>query len=312
MSRVYFSDDKVMALAKAVGRAENEMLFLSAADFWKRFGVTDTAQATKAQLVERLGAIGVEAAFEAMLSRVPDLEVPAVSGDSGDEAEGAGDFSQEVMEAVVNSVAEAEDEMLFLDAADFWAHFGLPNPMRALEAEARRKLAERGVDLSFEVVLTFAEAELPLLGDFAAPAQPAPLDLNGETVRSLSIRQPWAELILRGEKNLEYRSRRMKEMGPLLVHASRTLDPDLFEGRDLDPETLTFGALVGLVDVVGCTEVEGQEGLYAYQLAHPRRFKTPVPYSGAAGIFRVPVAEVRAALAGGIELAPRRSDTLEQ
>ena len=55
MSKVHFSDDKVLALAKAVGRAENKMLFLSAADFWKRFGVTDTALATKAEVAERLG-----------------------------------------------------------------------------------------------------------------------------------------------------------------------------------------------------------------------------------------------------------------
>lgn len=219
------------------------------------------------------------------------------------------DFGEDRIAALVNELTASGEEFVFFPAGEFWKRFGLSNGMRSLQAEVTEKLRALGVEVSFDVMLSATPPELPLMGEFAAPAQPAPLDLNVDTVRALSIRQPWAELILRGEKNLEYRSRRMKEMGPLLVHASRTLDPDLFEGRDLDPETLTFGALVGLVDVVGCVEVEGEEGLYAYQLAHPRRFKTPVPYSGAAGIFRVPVAEVRAALAGGVERPTGDNDT---
>lgn len=107
---------------------------------------------------------------------------------------------------------------------------------------------------------------------------------------------------MRGEKNLEYRSRRMREMGPLLLHASGTLVHENFGDDTPAPETLPFRALVGIVDVVGVIEVEGEDNLLAYQLAHPRRFKTPLPYSGAAGIFRVPVGEVKAALRGRIEL----------
>lgn len=141
--------------------------------------------------------------------------------------------------------------------------------------------------------------ELPLRGDFVAPPAPAPLNLNADTLRALSVRQPWAELIVRGDKNLEYRSWRLREMGPLLIHASRTHDPENFELAGMKPDGLPFGALVGVVDVVGCVEVEGEPGLYAFELAHPRRFAVPIPYRGAASIFRVPVVQVRTALESG-------------
>lgn len=145
---------------------------------------------------------------------------------------------------------------------------------------------------------TLPPDELPLRGDFAAPPAPAPLNLGADTLRALSVRQPWAELIVRGDKNLEYRTWRLREMGPLLIHASRTLDHENFEITGMEPQGLPFGALVGIVDVVDCVEVEDEPGLYAFQLAHPRRFAVPVPYRGAASIFRVPTAQVRAALPG--------------
>ena len=43
-----------------------------------------------------------------------------------------------------------------------------------------------------------------------------------QRVRALSIRQPYAELILRGLKTVEYRSRPMKIIGErFYIHASR-------------------------------------------------------------------------------------------
>lgn len=203
---------------------------------------------------------------------------------------------------VVASIEDQPDGFLLVPPDDFWGHFGVDDKMRAFREEITQKLAEYGINVSFDVELTVIPPELLQFMEFDAPAHPAPLDLSVETVRALSIQQPWVELILRGEKNLEYRSRRMREMGPLLLHASGTVVPENFGDDTPAPDSLPFRALVGLVDVVGVIEVEGEENLYAYQLAHPRRFKTPLPYSGAAGIFRVPTSEVRTALKGGLEL----------
>lgn len=306
-----FTAEKMQAVVDAVTAEENQALFLLAQDFWGHFGVDDTMSELQSIAAEKFRALGLSVTFEVGIGFLDEEEgkniqgmQPAMEGDP---------FTPDRLAELVNSAAQQENQQLFLGAQGFWEHFGLADRMREAQLGLSEQLAAAGAEVSFDVILSLPAPELPLTMAFDAPARPAPLDLNVATVRALSIRQPWVELILRGEKNLEYRSRRMKEMGPLLIHASRTLDESLFEGRDLDPQTLPFGALVGVVDVVGCVAVEGEEGLFAYQLAYPRRFKTPVPYSGAAGIFRVPVTEVRAALAGGPGLTSQTSsDTLEQ
>ncbi|ULH16665.1 ASCH domain-containing protein [Deinococcus sp. KNUC1210] len=112
-------------------------------------------------------------------------------------------------------------------------------------------------------------------------------------MRALSIQQPWVDRILSGEKNIKYRSRRIKDMGPLLLHASKTVVPENFDGMEqADADRLPYGALVGVVDVVDVVPVEGED-LYEWRLAHPRRFAMPIPYKGAASIFKVPMADIK-------------------
>jgi hypothetical protein len=69
-------------------------------------------------------------------------------------------------------------------------------------------------------------------------------------MKALSIRQPWAELILRGEKDVENRSWLTHHRGPLLIHASKTLVRESMDEFGLDEETIPRGALVGVVEVV--------------------------------------------------------------
>ncbi|MFC3860734.1 hypothetical protein ACFOPQ_08155 [Deinococcus antarcticus] len=298
-----FTDERIQAVVNEVEAQEDKALFLPAADFWGHFGLADTMTELQSIASQKLGAAGLTVSFEVVIG-LPQEE-DGLQGAQAQPVASGDPFTPDALAELVTTTAAQENQMFFPSVEAFWGHFGLTDRMQEHQEELREQLSAAGVDVSFDVVLSLIPPELPLSMEFEAPAGPSPLDLNVDTVRALSIRQPWVELILRGEKNLEYRSRRMKEMGPLLLHSSRTFVPELFEGRDLDPETLPFGALVGVVDVVGCIEVPEEEGLYAYQLAHPRRFKVPVPYSGAAGIFRVPTSEVRVALANGLELVKR-------
>lgn len=214
-------------------------------------------------------------------------------------------ITRQALQDVVQTVEDSELGEVIVPAPDFWAHFGVPDSMQALQEEITARFAQEGLEVSFEVVIALPEPEaLPLLGDFPVPAAPAAVDLQADTLRALSVQQPWVDLILSGQKNLEYRSRRVRELGPLLLHASGTRKPENFEGFDLDADALPYGALVGIVDVVGVQDVPGEDGLYAWQLAHPRRFGRPLPYSGAAGIFRVPLTQVQAAIRAAGE--PRR------
>lgn len=128
---------------------------------------------------------------------------------------------------------------------------------------------------------------------FFAPEQ-QPVEAAQGMLRALSIRQPHVERILRGDKNVEYRTWAVREMGPLLLHASNTREsPDLFAEAGIeDPDTLPYGALVGVVDVVACLYDEANDG-YEWLLAHPRRFTRSIPFKGAASIFKVPFVEVQ-------------------
>ncbi|MDV6373070.1 ASCH domain-containing protein [Deinococcus arenicola] len=131
---------------------------------------------------------------------------------------------------------------------------------------------------------------------FTPPAAPEPLDLGAGSIRALSIRQPFVEQILSGEKNIEYRSWQIQEPGPLLLHASSIgAKPEDFDEAGIAPDTLPYGALVGIVDVVDCLWDEENEE-FEWLLAYPRRFSQPIEYKGAARIFNVPVEDIQAAL----------------
>lgn len=64
---------------------------------------------------------------------------------------------------------------------------------------------------------------------------------------ALTIRQPWADQVIRGEKKIENRTRRLHYRGPLLIHAAK------IPGEPCDG--LALGCIVGLVEAVGCVPV---------------------------------------------------------
>lgn len=115
-------------------------------------------------------------------------------------------------------------------------------------------------------------------------------------MKALSIRQPWAWLILAGPKDVENRTWRTRYRGPLAIHAARRLD-EVYVPRFADllaeiglPEDYPRGGLVGmveLVDVVTASDSPWFCGPYGFVLANPR----PLPFvtcRGLPGIFEVP------------------------
>src|SRR5437016_10859136 len=51
------------------------------------------------------------------------------------------------------------------------------------------------------------------------------LAAKAETMKALSVRQPWAWLIVNGHKDIENRSWQTKFRGKLLIHAGQRFDP---------------------------------------------------------------------------------------
>ena len=133
-------------------------------------------------------------------------------------------------------------------------------------------------------------------------------------MKALSFRQPWAELILQGRKTVDLRTYPTRYRGPLAIHASKTVEREACLRYGLDPDGLTTGGIVGvveLVEVVLLTEddynrrqaehLAGRSyraGLHGWVLRDPRRLPEPVPARGRMSLFN-------------IELNPHQADVPE-
>jgi ASCH domain len=78
---------------------------------------------------------------------------------------------------------------------------------------------------------------------------------DGSELKVLTVRQPWASLIVAGVKDVENRSWRTNYRGRLGIHAGSRIEQDALEvhGHLLD-EDLPLGALIGTVTLVDCVD----------------------------------------------------------
>lgn len=109
-------------------------------------------------------------------------------------------------------------------------------------------------------------------------------------MKALSIRQPWAELIMRGIKTTEFRSRATKVRGRIHIYAamgrcSREDELQCMARHGIDADALPRGVVVGTVELCGCDGDEWQLRLpeRAAELRKPDNHPMPVwftPFDG--------------------------------
>lgn len=145
--------------------------------------------------------------------------------------------------------------------------------------------------------------------EYCCPAYESP------KIRALTVRQPFASLIVYGNKTLEIRSRRTNHRGQLLICAGvneydgNLIDPDvpgrvvscsryLQESRAMSPniEMFPVGVAIGIVELVDCRPmtpddarracVEYRPGLFAWELENPLLIE-PFSVTGNVGLFNV-------------------------
>jgi len=118
-------------------------------------------------------------------------------------------------------------------------------------------------------------------------------------MKALSIRQPWAWLIVRGFKPVENRDWFTSYRGQLLIHAAKTYDEDTdpqwlerMYGGPLPPREFFArlqGGIVGTADLTDCTRAHPSPwffGKYGFVLDNAR----PLPFMpcrGFPGMFDV-------------------------
>ena len=134
-------------------------------------------------------------------------------------------------------------------------------------------------------------------------------------MKALSIRQPWAWLIVNGHKDVENRAWHSRHKGPLLIHASKTMDKealnDLLRGKlpfiaNRQKIELWQGGIVGIVDlwmirhvgenIPGGISPWHEPECWGWYLKNARSFETPIEYRGWPGLFDVPDSVVQEAL----------------
>lgn len=133
-------------------------------------------------------------------------------------------------------------------------------------------------------------------------------------MKCITILQPYAHLIVTGEKLVENRTWATRYRGPLLIHAGKNRkmvdDASDFELYEEYGERLPFGAIVGRAQLVQCLKREvidtglyddefpwlrthyHKHGPWCWILGNIERFDKPVSFLGRQGLFDIPAIEL--------------------
>lgn len=123
-------------------------------------------------------------------------------------------------------------------------------------------------------------------------------------MRALSIRQPWAWLIVNGHKDIENRVWSTRYTGPLVIHASKGMTNDEYDDvvefldcdfrlRNIqlpDRKLIERGGIVGVAHCKGSVDQCDSPwffGPYGFVLSEQRAVPF-VPFKGQLGFFDVP------------------------
>ena len=75
-------------------------------------------------------------------------------------------------------------------------------------------------------------------------------------MKVLTIKQPWATLIIQGDKRFEFRSWKTKYRGELLIHAGKGIDKEAVKRLEKYlPKELPIGKILGKVTLVDCIKM---------------------------------------------------------
>lgn len=110
---------------------------------------------------------------------------------------------------------------------------------------------------------------------------------------AISVRQPWAWLIVHGGKGVENRTWPTSKRGPVYIHAGKKFDRAgyLFLREHDIRMTGDFltGGIIGVVDIIDCVQNSispwAELGMWHWVLANPRPLEF-IPCKGKLGFFR--------------------------
>ena len=128
--------------------------------------------------------------------------------------------------------------------------------------------------------------------------------MNAVITKCLSLKQPYAELLVSGKKTIEVRKWNTKFRGQFLVHASKNIDKEACKRLKIDQTKLVTGAIIGkanLYDVISYGSKNSflndknkhfassnyNKPKYGFLINQAKRFDIPIPIHGKLGFFNV-------------------------
>lgn len=153
----------------------------------------------------------------------------------------------------------------------------------------------------------FNELIMDICGPYGEPSMPQKAFFNPDdyshrinTFTCLSVRQPWAELIVKGIKDIENRTWATGYRGLLLIQSTITFDweawhfPYVQEGLKKIgvsmPELLKRGAIIGAVEITGINgqnkSMWAERNKWHWHLRNAAKFEKPVIWKGQLSLWK--------------------------
>ena len=126
--------------------------------------------------------------------------------------------------------------------------------------------------------------------------------MDRKITKVLTIKEPWASLIINGYKKYEFRSWKTNYRGRVLIHAGKGKDNRVIS--DFDNYNLEYsnGEILGEVELVDCILVDekfdkmlrgidkkiynnNHLGLYAWKLDNIEKYNKKIPIKGKLGLW---------------------------
>lgn len=122
-------------------------------------------------------------------------------------------------------------------------------------------------------------------------------------MKVLTIKEPWASLIINGYKKYEFRSWKTNYRGKIYIHAGLTLEKNMisrFEDYNLD---YGKGEIIGEAVITDCIKIDdefnnnlikqnklvygnhGHVGIYAWKLENIIKYERRIPCKGSLGLW---------------------------
>ena len=121
-------------------------------------------------------------------------------------------------------------------------------------------------------------------------------------MKAITIREPWASLIINGYKKYEFRSWKTNYRGKILIHAGKGIDKDMLYITNKYNIKINPGNIIGEVEITDCIKVDDEfnkflikdnslvyhgsyKDKYAWKIEKVKKYDKTIPVNGKLGLW---------------------------